>query len=433
MQRVDALSQSQKGTIFQFASAFCAAVFVVILVLFLLSTAKTASVPKSSVVAFVDGNLDDLYALQYLLRRGDVNLQMVVVTGVGRTHLSGAFQNVVNFLALTALFGGAGPVGRLRVGVGNVYSIRDQGNATCRDGRPWLDGPRLLQADAIYGASAVLRQALSGARTPTDIPPSNLAGPPLPFEQPLSDLLTASPDQSVTFVCLAPLTDVATFLLTRPQLVKKLIRVVMSGGTLSAGDVSLLTRVAKNTVSEANFFWDADAARTVTYDLALPTLITLLEARMKLSLSSSTVWAPLAALLPSVTPKYPAAYFVNSAADPAARSGRPLSMLHVTAAMADAVRRNPTAASNPAVQSIGDVVTAALAVDWRVRGTAQINQGRLTVVVAPDDWTVTGRLGKAANVSTTSNDADMDRVVLDVDAGLIWAQWVSIIGLPFAG
>lgn len=172
------------------------------------------------VIADVDTGVDDALALLFLAAHPDIDLRAVTCVA-GNASLAQVAQNTLDVLAVA---GCEAPVAR---GVD----------------RPLIEPAR--DAGSYHGANGIGNLALE---------PSPRQPEPEHAVELLRREIDASPEP-VTLLSLAPLTNIALFLRLYPQTAAKLERIVVMGGTASAGNASA--------VAEFNVWHDPEAAQIV--------------------------------------------------------------------------------------------------------------------------------------------------------------------------
>lgn len=91
--------------------------------------------------------------------------------------------------------------------------------------------------------------------------------------QAMRDYLVKCPDKSVSIIALAPLTNIAIFLLMYPELKIKIKRIVLMGGAINKGNAS--------PAAEFNFYSDPEAAKMVLSQSDLDITVVPLEIGLK--------------------------------------------------------------------------------------------------------------------------------------------------------
>jgi inosine-uridine nucleoside N-ribohydrolase len=208
------------------------------------ASSTVSTVPPRPVVVDTDMAADDWMALLYLLRRPDVDVKAITVTGAGETHCDPGIRHALGLVALAHR--GSIPV-------------------ACGRSTP-------LQGDHAFPASW---------RADVD----NLLGLTLPnstttaVSQTAVDLLTSaiqSSPQKVALLTLGPLTNVAEAVQRTPSLVKKLAMIYIMGGAVNVpGNIAQSGTGIANQVAEWNLYVDPYAAQVVLASGAPITLVPL--------------------------------------------------------------------------------------------------------------------------------------------------------------
>jgi inosine-uridine nucleoside N-ribohydrolase len=164
--------------------------------------ALRAALPTAPTPLVVDTDMstDDVLALLYLLRRADVDLRAVTVSGTGLTRCPPGARNALDLLAL-----GRRSDVLVACGLGEPLAGFDQFPSEWRGA-----------ADALFGLP---------------LPPSARGPDPRGAVELLRATLEASPDP-VTVLALGPLTDVAALLRAHPSVAPRIARVVAMGGAV---------------------------------------------------------------------------------------------------------------------------------------------------------------------------------------------------------
>lgn len=176
---------------------------------------------KKNLILDVDTGVDDAFAILFAARHSEINLLGITCVD-GNTNLENVIANTLK--TLDAAGAGDIPVSR---------------GAT----RPLIDEPQY--AEFVHGSDGLLDMG---------IPPSTRKLDPRPAVELLRDLI-AGADGPVTLVPLAPLTNIALFLRAFPETAAKLERIVLMGGSASAGNATA--------TAEFNIWHDPEAAAIV--------------------------------------------------------------------------------------------------------------------------------------------------------------------------
>jgi pyrimidine-specific ribonucleoside hydrolase len=176
---------------------------------------------RKNLILDVDTGVDDAFALLFAARHPMINL--VGVTCVdGNTNLKNVVANTLKVLD-------AAGAGEIPVAAGAT--------------RPLVDEPRY--AEFVHGSDGMVDMGIA---------PSNRKVDPRPAVELLRDLIEGSAEP-ITLIPLAPLTNVALFLRAFPESAKKLERIVLMGGSASAGNATA--------TAEFNIWHDPEAAAIV--------------------------------------------------------------------------------------------------------------------------------------------------------------------------
>jgi len=238
-----------------------------------------------------DVGSDDVMAILYLLRRPDVDVRAITVSGTGLVHCGPGVRTVLGLLEVAKAPDVPVACGR-ETPLGGSNAFPDEWRAAA-DAAFGLELPETTRAADQGGAASVLTDAIRGSDSP------------------------------VTLVTLGPLTNVAEAFATEPTLARDVAEVVAMGGALLAGgnvesnpeaewnfhadpravDVVLRSGVpitlvpldATNSVPVTSYFVDALAGHHVTPEA--DTVLALLEGNPGLTQPGNYLWDPLAAVL----------------------------------------------------------------------------------------------------------------------------------------
>ena len=176
---------------------------------------------KTSLILDVDTGVDDAFAVLFAALHPEINLLGITCVD-GNTNVDQVVANTLKVLDAA----GAGDIPVARGAV-----------------RPLLGVSQY--AEYVHGADGM---------GDLGIAPSNRQVDPRSAVELLRDLVEASKDP-VTLVPVAPLTNIALFLRAFPESAKKIHRIVLMGGSASAGNATA--------VSEFNIWHDPEAAAIV--------------------------------------------------------------------------------------------------------------------------------------------------------------------------
>jgi pyrimidine-specific ribonucleoside hydrolase len=246
------------------------------------------------VVIDTDAGADDIMAILYLLRRPDIRVKAITVSGTGLAHCEGGIRTVLGLLEVA---------GRAAVPVAC-------GRETPLGGSNAFPEEWRAMADEGYGL--------------------DLPEPSSPPEDDAVALLTTSigdSNQRVTLLALGPLTNVAEAFTADPDLASEIATLVSMGGALLTGGnveanpeaewnfhadpravdivlrsgapVTLVPLDATNAVPVNAYFVDALAAHHVTPEA--DTVLALLEGNPQMVEWGTSFWDPLAATVAAGT------------------------------------------------------------------------------------------------------------------------------------
>jgi inosine-uridine nucleoside N-ribohydrolase len=204
----------------------------------------SSAVPPHPVVIDTDMAADDWMALLYLLRRSEVAVKAITVTGAGEAHCEPGTRHAEGLVALANR-------GVIPVACGRTTPL--QGNHA-------FPAQWRADVDSLLGLT---------------LPPTTTR----PTQQTAVDLLTsviqASPQQ-VVLLTLGPLTNVAEALQRTPALVKHLAMIYIMGGAVEVpGNIADSGAGIDNQVAEWNMYVDPHAAQVVLASGAPITLVPL--------------------------------------------------------------------------------------------------------------------------------------------------------------
>ena len=193
---------------------------------------------RTSVILDVDTGIDDAFALLFAARHPKINLLGVTCVD-GNTNVD---QVIVNTLKVLDAAG----AGEIPVARGAVRPLLGQSH----------------YAEYVHGADGMGDLGLPNSTRAID---SRTA------VELIRDLVEASPEP-VTLVPLAPLTNIALFLRAFPETAKKVKRIVLMGGSASAGNAT--------PAAEFNVWHDPEAA-AIVFQSGVPILMYGLDVFMR--------------------------------------------------------------------------------------------------------------------------------------------------------
>jgi inosine-uridine nucleoside N-ribohydrolase len=186
---------------------------------------------------------DDWMAILYLLKRPDVDIRAITVTGAGEAHCDPGVRNALNLAALA---------GRPNIPVTCGRAIPLQGNHTF---------PEAWREDV---------DELSGLQLPEN--------PRDPAEETAVEMLSQAiqeASEELVIVALGPLTNLGQLLEARPELADQIASIVIMGGAVEVpGNVGPSSDV-ENDEAEWNIYIDPHAAQLVLGSGASISLIPL--------------------------------------------------------------------------------------------------------------------------------------------------------------
>jgi pyrimidine-specific ribonucleoside hydrolase len=197
---------------------------------------------KKNIILDVDTGVDDAFAILFAARDSRINLLGITCVD-GNTNLNNVVANTLTVLDAA--------------GAGDIPVAR---GAT----RPLIDEPRY--AEFVHGSDGLLDLGT---------PPSNRKLDPRPAVELLRDLIEGA-DSPVTLVPLAPLTNIALFLRAFPETAAKLERIVLMGGSASAGNATA--------TAEFNIWHDPEAA-AIVFSSGIPITMYGLDVFTRLALT----------------------------------------------------------------------------------------------------------------------------------------------------
>ena len=187
---------------------------------------------------------DDWMAVLYLLRRPDVDVRAITVTGAGETHCEPGIRHALGLLALANR-------GGIPVACGRATPLQG-GHAFPAQWRSDVDN-------------------LFGLTLPTSARPRT--------QQTAVDLLTSviqTSTRPVVLLTLGPLTNIAEAVQRTPALAKRLAMIYIMGGAVDvAGNIAESGAKIANRMAEWNMYVDPLAAQTVLASGAAITLVPL--------------------------------------------------------------------------------------------------------------------------------------------------------------
>jgi inosine-uridine nucleoside N-ribohydrolase len=192
---------------------------------------SSVNVNRRPILIDTDLSFDDYVALLFLLQHPAVDVRAVTVAN-GVVHVQPGLENAARLLALA---------GRMEIPLA-------RGPAQSLSGR--TDFPAIWRLLTDYGTRPLLPRQ-KAPRAPCDAPTL------------IRQQILASP-APVTFVALAPLTNLALALQADPELVQHIETIFVSGGAFTVpGTIHQDVPGHPNTVAEWNFYTDPLAAKLV--------------------------------------------------------------------------------------------------------------------------------------------------------------------------
>ena len=204
----------------------------------------SSAVPPRPVVIDTDMAADDWMALLYLLRRPDVAVKAITVTGDGEAHCEPGTRHALGLVALANR-------GVIPVACGRTTPLQ---------GAHAFPAQWRADVDSLLGLTLPPTTTTVTQQTAVDL---------------LTSVIQASPQQ-VVLLTLGPLTNVAEALQRTPALVKKLAMIYIMGGAVEVpGNIAESGAGINNRVAEWNMYVDPHAAQVVLASGASITLIPL--------------------------------------------------------------------------------------------------------------------------------------------------------------
>jgi pyrimidine-specific ribonucleoside hydrolase len=205
---------------------------------------SASTVQTRPVVIDTDMAPDDWMALLYLLRRPDVDVKAIVVTGAGESHCEPGIRHALGLVALANR-------GIIPVACGRTTPLQ---------GKHVFPATWRAVVDALLGLTLPTTTATASQQTAVDL---------------LTSVIQTSP-QKVVLLTLGPLTNVAEAMQRTPALVKNLAMIYIMGGAVDVpGNIAASGAGIANHVSEWNLYVDPHAAQIVLASGAPITLVPL--------------------------------------------------------------------------------------------------------------------------------------------------------------
>lgn len=210
----------------------CKKMFKLIVLLFLCSSTIFA---KQSVIIDTDVGYDDLMAIMSLVHKAEIDVQAITISGTGLAHPKQGLDNVRLLLAI------------LNKNIPTAYGCEQP-----------FEGGHLFPEDWRRNIDAISEKMKDFAIENTNRSNTCALNENNAVEL-LAATIQASP-QNVTFLALAPLTNLAELFLRYPHLIQKVEKIYIMGGAFHVpGNLSIV----KDSVAEWNIFADPAAARAV--------------------------------------------------------------------------------------------------------------------------------------------------------------------------
>jgi inosine-uridine nucleoside N-ribohydrolase len=208
------------------------------------ASSAVSTVPPRPVVIDTDMAADDWMALLYLLRRPDVAVKAITVTGDGEAHCESGIRHARGLVALANR-------GVIPVACGRTTPLQGDHAFPAK----WR-----ADVDTLLGLTLPPTTTTAAQQTAVDL---------------LTSVIQASPQQ-VVLLTLGPLTNVAEAVQRSPALVKNLAMIYIMGGAVEvSGNIADSGAGIANHVAEWNLYVDPHAAQVVLASGAPTTLVPL--------------------------------------------------------------------------------------------------------------------------------------------------------------
>lgn len=219
------------------------------------ASSAVSTVPPRPVVIDTDMAADDWMALLYLLRRPDVAVKAITVTGDGEAHCESGTRHALGLVALANR-------GVIPVACGRTTPLQ---------GDHAFPAQWRADVDTLLGLTLPTTTTTAAQQTAVDL---------------LTSVIQASPQQ-VVLLTIGPLTNVAEAVQRTPALVKNLAMIYIMGGAVEVpGNIAESGAGIDNHVAEWNMYVDPHAAQVVLASGAPITLVPL-DATNHVPLTSS--------------------------------------------------------------------------------------------------------------------------------------------------
>lgn len=224
---------------------------VLCVLLGLLSLASCQSpLARRAVIIDTDMNMDDAQAILWLLKRPDIDIKAITVTGTGWCSLGSGLNNIYDMLAFMNRED-------IPVAWGSPYALYElaSGDYGCTYAKSVPLAPiGRLWSDTLMGLARCFPRSSQGRSYDPNAP----AAPAL-----ISQVLAAA-SAPVDILALGPATTIATLLSDYPAAKPKIGRVVFSGGAVyEAGNLFFPYGNAANAYAEYNAYGDPEALAQV--------------------------------------------------------------------------------------------------------------------------------------------------------------------------
>lgn len=181
-----------------------------------------------------DASSDDVTALIYLLSHPDIVIEGITIAGTGEAHGPNGAENIADLCHL----------------LGKPYTPIAYGNGIPCDlhGKPF---PNFLRE--------IIDNLFKDMNIPKN-PTPNITSSAIDL---IKNIVEVG-DEKVTILATGPLTNIAEFIQTHPQLKDKIEKIVIMGGAVNVeGNIQALDHNSNNTVAEWNIYADPKAAEIV--------------------------------------------------------------------------------------------------------------------------------------------------------------------------
>jgi inosine-uridine nucleoside N-ribohydrolase len=203
-----------------------------------------------------DAANDDVIALIYLASHPEVNLAAITIAGTGEAHGPRGAKNLAD---LCYMLGKS----NVPIAYGSSQPCDESGKLFPEFVRAMMDNIFVNKAVPMHPNPVITNSAIDLIKT-----------------------IILSSNEPVSILATGPLTNIAEFIKTHPELAKKIEKVVIMGGAVNVkGNIEALDQQSGNKVAEWNIYADPKAAEIV-FSSGVPVTLVPLDATNQVPMTS---------------------------------------------------------------------------------------------------------------------------------------------------